>query len=141
MLLSLTAFSQTDTTTKSKADTSKIVVFPVWMVKEVAKDLVRYDSVSSELQSEKSKNELLTLNSNLKDSLLAVKDSAIAGYKGRDSSYTRLSFLKDQKTETYKSGYESVKSLYIKEKKINKVYQIIIVILTTTNLVCLLSKH
>ena len=117
------------------------MVWPMWMAKEVAKDLVRYDSVSAELQSEKSKNELLTLDSNLKDSLLAVKDSAIAEYKGRDSSYTKLAFLKDQKVEAYKNGYDSVKKLYIKEKKVNKFYQIVITVLVTTNLVCLLSKH
>jgi hypothetical protein len=136
----LTAFSQVDTA-KNKIDSVKNVVLPFWMAKEVVKDLVRYDSISSELKTEKSKNQLLVFNDNLKDSLLISKDAEILEYKKRDSSLAKIDFLKDQRAETYKSGYEFAKDLYIKEKRTNKFFQVVIIVLTTTNLICLLSKH
>jgi hypothetical protein len=142
VMLSLTAFSQADTlASKSKRDTVPVVVLPTRVAKEVAKDLVRLDSVSSELETEKGKNRLLSLNNKVKDSLIAEKDSSLKAYGAKDSVYTKYSFLKDQQTNAYKDGYQKVKASYIKEKRINKFYQILITVLATTNLVCLLSKH
>lgn len=140
-MLSLTAFSQADTlASKSKRDTVPVVL-SAQVAKEVAKDLVRLDSVSSELEVEKGKNRLLFLNSKVKDSLIAAKDSSLKVYEAKDSVYTKYSFLKDQQTDTYKDGYQKVKASYIKEKRINKFYQIVITVLAVTNVVCVLSKH
>jgi hypothetical protein len=92
MLLSLTAFSQTVT---KNYITDSIVPLPKFVAKEVAKDLIRKDSLLTELAICKSNSDLLNENLSNKDKIISSKDSIISIYGEKEKNWFSIIELKD----------------------------------------------
>lgn len=106
-------FSQTDTVsiqTKS---------FPITIVKEIAKDLIRYDSV---------KNELLYTNNLLieNEKKVSLKDSLLFSYIEKEQKYREIIKLNNEKYQVLESNFVSNQNLLKKEKMKNTINQILI---------------
>ena len=111
--LPLIVFSQTDTVsiqTKS---------FPITIVKEIAKDLIRYDSV---------KNELLYTNNLLieNEKKVSLKDSLLFSYIEKEQKYREIIKLNNEKYQVLESNFVSNQNLLKKEKMKNTINQILI---------------
>jgi hypothetical protein len=109
----LIVFSQTDTVsiqTKS---------FPITIVKEIAKDLIRYDSV---------KNELLYTNNLLieNEKKVSLKDSLLFSYIEKEQKYREIIKLNNEKYQVLESNFVSNQNLLKKEKMKNTINQILI---------------
>lgn len=92
MLASSIAFSQI--ATKSFTADS-IIPLPKVVAKEVVKDLIRKDSLESELKVTQKNMGLLEHNLTAKDSLLTSKDGVIELYKEKEKNYNTMIDLKD----------------------------------------------
>jgi len=92
MLASSIAFSQI--ATKSFTADS-IIPLPKIVAKEVAKDLIRKDSLESELKVTQKTMGLLEHNLTAKDSLLTSKDGIIDLYQQKEKNYNTMIDLKD----------------------------------------------
>jgi hypothetical protein len=92
MLASSIAFSQI--ATKSFTADS-IIPLPKIVAKEVAKDLIRKDSLESELKVTQKNMGLLEHNLTAKDSLITSKDGIIDLYKEKEKNYNTMIDLKD----------------------------------------------
>ncbi len=106
-------FSQTDTVsiqTKS---------FPITIVKEIAKDLIRYDSV---------KNELLYTNNLLieNEKKVSLKDSLLFSYIEKEQKYREIIKLNNEKYQVLESNFVNNQNLLKKEKMKNTINQILI---------------
>ncbi len=106
-------FSQTDTVsiqTKS---------FPITIVKEIAKDLIRYDSV---------KNELLYTNNLLieNEKKVSLKDSLLFSYIEKEQKYMEIIKLNNEKYQVLESNFVNNQNLLKKEKMKNTINQILI---------------
>jgi hypothetical protein len=109
----LIVFSQTDTVsiqTKS---------FPITIVKEIAKDLIRYDSV---------KNELLYTNNLLieNEKKVSLKDSLLFSYIEKEQKYREIIKLNNEKYQVLESNFVNNQNLLKKEKMKNTINQILI---------------
>jgi hypothetical protein len=109
----LIVFSQTDTVsiqTKS---------FPITIVKEIAKDLIRYDSV---------KNELLYTNNLLieNEKKVSLKDSLLFSYIEKEQKYMEIIKLNNEKYQVLESNFVNNQNLLKKEKMKNTINQILI---------------
>jgi hypothetical protein len=108
-----TVFSQTDTVsiqTKS---------FPITIVKEIAKDLIRYDSV---------KNELLHVNKLILETekKIYLKDSLLFSYIEKEQKYKDIIKINNEKYQVLESNFVSNQNLLKKEKMKNTINQILI---------------
>jgi len=92
MLASSIAFSQI--ATKSYTADS-IIPLPKIVAKEVAKDLIRKDSLESELKVTQKTMGLLEHNLTAKDSLITSKDGIIDLYQQKEKNYNTMIDLKD----------------------------------------------
>jgi hypothetical protein len=106
-------FSQTDTVsiqTKS---------FPITIVKEIAKDLIRYDSV---------KNELLHVNNLILETekKIYLKDSLLFSYIEKEQKYKDIIKINNEKYQVLESNFVSNQNLLKKEKMKNTINQILI---------------
>lgn len=106
-------FSQTDTVsiqTKS---------FPITIVKEIAKDLIRYDSV---------KNELLHINKVILETekKIYLKDSLLFSYIEKEQKYKDIIKINNEKYQVLESNFVSNQNLLKKEKMKNTINQILI---------------
>lgn len=99
MLVSSIAFSQTNTGTIT---TDSIVPLPKNVAKEVVKDLIRKDSLESELKVCQKNTELLEQNLTLKDSIILSKDTQISLQKEKEVNYETMLQLKDTQIENFK---------------------------------------
>lgn len=105
----------------SQADTVSIQTktFPIAIVKEIAKDLVRYDSV---------KNELLIVNNIAieNNKKLFLKDSLLFSYIEREQKYKEIIKIQNEKYDVLNNSYISNGILLKKEKSKNTINQILI---------------
>jgi hypothetical protein len=92
LLVNLTAFSQI--VTKSTT-TDSIIPLPKNVAKEVAKDIIRKDSLETELKSVKLDVSLLKNNLVAKDSIIISKDAIIALWVEKEKNYLSIINLKD----------------------------------------------
>lgn len=105
----------------SQADTVSIQTktFPIAIVREIAKDLVRYDSV---------KNELLIVN-NLaieNNKKLFLKDSLLFSYIEKEEKYKEIIKIQNEKYNILNDSYIINANLLKKEKVKNTINQILI---------------
>ncbi len=92
MLVSSIAFSQTNT---ANTTTDSIVPLPKNVAREVVKDLLRKDSLESELKVCQENMGLLEHNLTLKDSIILSKDTQISLQKQKETNYETVIQLKD----------------------------------------------
>ena len=88
-------------------------------MKEIAKDLIRYDSVRNELNTT---NNLIIENSRK----LALKDSLLFSYIEKEQKYKELIKVQNDKYEVLNYSYIDNKNLLQKEKTKNVINQILI---------------
>jgi hypothetical protein len=105
----------------SQADTGSIQTktFPIAIVREIAKDLVRYDSV---------KNELIIVN-NLaieNNKKLFLKDSLLFSYIEKEQKYKEIIKIQNEKYNVLNESYMNNNNLLKKEKVKNTINQILI---------------
>ena len=105
----------------SQADTVSIQTktFPIAIVREIAKDLVRYDSV---------KNELLIVNHLVieNDKKLFLKDSLFFSYIEKEQKYKEIIKIQNEKYGILNDNYINNNNLLKKEKVKNTINQILI---------------
>jgi hypothetical protein len=92
MLVSSIAFSQLAT---KRNTVDSIILLPKIVAKEVVKDLIRKDSLESELKITKINTGLLKNNLIAKDSIITSKNSIIELYKEKENNYNTMIDLKD----------------------------------------------
>lgn len=92
MLLSLTVFSQNVT---KNLTTDSIIPLPKSVAIEVVKDILRKDSLESEIMVAKLNIDLLQNIISNKDSMITSKDNIISIYKEKEKNYTTVITLKD----------------------------------------------
>lgn len=106
-------FSQTDTVS------IQTKTFPIAIVREIAKDLVRYDSM---------KNELIIVN-NLaieNNKKLFLKDSLLFSYIEKEQKYKEIIKIQNEKYNVLNESYMNNNNLLKKEKVKNTINQILI---------------
>ncbi len=105
----------------SQADTVSIQTktFPIAIVREIAKDLVRYDSV---------KNELLIVNHLVieNDKKLFLKDSLLFSYIEKELKFKEIIKIQNEKYGILNDNYINNNNLLKKEKVKNTINQILI---------------
>ena len=105
----------------SQADTVSIQTktFPIAIVREIAKDLVRYDSV---------KNELLIVNHLTieNEKKLFLKDSLLFSYIEKEQKYKEIIKIQNEKYGILNDSYINNNNLLKKEKVKNTINQILI---------------
>ena len=106
--LSLTAFSQTDTNNKEK-----VKCFPIHVAKQIAKDLLRGDSVMAEL---KLTNEQLTKT----EEKVVLKDSVISTMVIKEKNYISIIGAQDSKFTVMENYSKKLEFQLKKEKVKNK---------------------
>ena len=106
--LSLTAFSQTDTNNKEK-----VKCFPIHVTKQIAKDLLRGDSVMAEL---KLTNEQLTKT----EEKVVLKDSVISTMVIKEKNYISIIGAQDSKFTVMENYSKKLEFQLKKEKVKNK---------------------
>jgi hypothetical protein len=92
MLVSSIAFSQLATKNNT---VDSFIVLPKIVAKEVVKDLIRKDSLESELNITKTNMGLLKNNIIAKDSIISSKNGIIELYKEKENNYNTMIDLKD----------------------------------------------
>lgn len=105
----------------SQADTVSIQTktFPIAIVREIAKDLVRYDSVKNELLIVNN----LTIENNKK---LFLKDSLLFSYIEKEEKYKEIIKIQNEKYNILNDSYIINANLLKKEKVKNTINQILI---------------
>lgn len=105
----------------SQADTVSIQIktFPIAIVREIAKDLVRYDSVKNELLIVNN----LTIENNKK---LFLKDSLLFSYIEKEDKYKEIIKIQNEKYTILNDSYMNNANLLKKEKVKNTINQILI---------------
>jgi hypothetical protein len=105
----------------SQADTVSIQTktFPIAIVREIAKDLVRYDSVKNELLIVNN----LTIENNKK---LFLKDSLLFSYIEKEDKYKEIIKIQNEKYTILNDSYINNAKLLKKEKVKNTINQILI---------------
>ena len=99
LLVSSIAFSQNAIHTKDS-----VIVLSKSVAKDVAKDLIKKDSLETELVIVKKNQSLLQTNLMLKDSIIATKDRQIDIYKIKDDlNHTILGLTNEQKANLQKT--------------------------------------
>ena len=106
--LSLTAFSQTDTNNKEK-----VKCFPIHVAKQIAKDLLRGDSVMAEL---KLVNEQLVKT----EEKVSLKDSVISIMVIKEKNYISIIESQDSKFTVMENYSKKLEFQLKKEKVKNK---------------------
>ena len=105
----------------SQADTVSIQTktFPIAIVREIAKDLVRYDSV---------KNELLIVNhlSIENEKKLFLKDSLLFSYIEKEQKYKEIIKIQNEKYDILNESYMINNNLLKKQKVKNTINQILV---------------
>ena len=105
----------------SQADTVSIQTktFPIAIVREIAKDLVRYDSV---------KNELLIVNNLVLENnkKLFLKDSLLFSYIEKEEKYKEIIKIQNEKYVILNDSYITNANLLKKETVKNTINQILI---------------
>jgi hypothetical protein len=111
--LPLIVFSQTDTVS------IQTKTFPIAIVKEIAKDLIRYDSV---------KNELLIVNHLAieNEKKLFLKDSLLFSYIEKEQKYKEIIKIQNEKYDILNESYMINNNLLKKQKVKNTINQILI---------------
>jgi hypothetical protein len=104
----LTAFSQTDTNNKEK-----VKCFPIHVTKQIAKDLLRGDSVMAEL---KLTNEQLTKT----EEKVVLKDSVISTMVIKEKNYISIIGAQDSKFTVMENYSKKLEFQLKKEKVKNK---------------------
>lgn len=106
-------FSQTDTVS------IQTKTFPIAIVKEIAKDLIRYDSI---------KNELLIVNHLAieNEKKLFLKDSLLFSYIEKEQKYKEIIKIQNEKYDILNESYMINNNLLKKQKVKNTINQILI---------------
>ncbi len=94
MLASLIVFSQTGIK-NTIINKDSIVPLPKNVAKAVVKDLIRNDSLLTELEAVKKNEKLLQDNLRLKDNVIESKDDIIALHRARENNFNTMLTLKD----------------------------------------------
>ena len=105
----------------SQADTVSIQTktFPIAIVREIAKDLVRYDSVKNELLIVNN----LTIENNKK---LFLKDSLLFSYIEKEQKYKEIIKIQNEKYDILNESYMINNNLLKKQKVKNTINQILV---------------
>ena len=105
----------------SQVDTVSIQTktFPIAIVREIAKDLVRYDSVKNELVIVNN----LAIENNKK---LFLKDSLLFSYIEKEDKYKEIIKIQNEKYTILNDSYINNAKLLKKEKVKNTINQILI---------------
>ena len=111
--LSLTAFSQTDTNNKEK-----VKCFPIHVAKQIAKDLLRGDSVMAEL---KLVNEQLVKT----EEKVSLKDSVISIMVIKEKNYISIIDAQDGKF-TVMENYSKKLEFQLKKEKVKNKFTLMI---------------
>ena len=106
-------FTQTDTTS------IQTKTFPIFIVKEIAKDLIRYDSVRNELNFV---NNLILEN----EKKSTIKDSLLIIFIERENKYKEVIKIQNEKYTILERNLMDNQSLLKKEKVKNTINQILI---------------
>ena len=105
----------------SQLDTVSIQTktFPIAIVREIAKDLVRYDSV---------KNELLIVNhiAIQNEKKLFLKDSLLFSYIEKEEKYKEIIKIQNEKYDILNESYINNNNLLKKQKVKNTINQILV---------------
>ncbi len=105
----------------SQLDTVSIQTktFPIAIVREIAKDLVRYDSV---------KNELLIVNhiAIQNEKKLFLKDSLLFSYIEKEEKYKEIIKIQNEKYDILNESYTNNNNLLKKQKVKNTINQILV---------------
>ena len=105
----------------SQVDTVSIQTktFPIAIVREIAKDLVRYDSV---------KNELLIVNhiAIQNEKKLFLKDSLLFSYIEKEEKYKEIIKIQNEKYDILNESYTNNNNLLKKQKVKNTINQILV---------------
>lgn len=105
----------------SQVDTVSIQTktFPIAIVREIAKDLVRYDSV---------KNELLIVNhiAIQNEKKLFLKDSLLFSYIEKEEKYKEIIKIQNEKYDILNESYINNNNLLKKQKVKNTINQILV---------------
>jgi hypothetical protein len=109
----LTAFSQTDTNNKEK-----VKCFPIHVAKQIAKDLLRGDSVMAEL---KLTNEQLTKT----EEKVVLKDSVISTMVIKEKNYISIIGAQDSKF-TVMENYSKKLEFQLKKEKVKNKFKSIL---------------
>ena len=107
MLASLTVFSQTGT---APIITDSIVPLPKNVAKEVVKDLLRKDSLQSEVNTCLENQILYEKNLELKDSVISSKSNQILLYQEKEKNYDTIIQLKDLQKQNLESAVDVLKN-------------------------------
>jgi hypothetical protein len=109
----LIVFSQVDTVS------IQTKTFPIAIVREIAKDLVRYDSV---------KNELLIVNhiAIQNEKKLFLKDSLLFSYIEKEEKYKEIIKIQNEKYDILNESYINNNNLLKKQKVKNTINQILV---------------
>ena len=110
--LSLTAFSQTDTSNK-KPTQEPVKCLPVSTFKEIAKDLLKGDSAKAELKL--ANEQIVKL-----EEKVSLKDSVIVTMQQKEENYKTIIGAHEQKFSTLENYTKSVELKLKKEKVKNK---------------------
>lgn len=89
----MTAFSQSGTNNTTR-DSS--VILPKKVAIEAVKDIIRKDSLESEVKILKANEKLLVENITLQDSIIKSKNSQIGIYQHREANFDKIISFKDQ---------------------------------------------
>lgn len=92
MLVNLIAFSQTGTKNTTINDSIRL---PKSVARAVAKDIVRKDSLTTEINILKKNMGLMETNLGLKDKVISTKDSIITLHQEKEKNYLLMLDYKD----------------------------------------------
>lgn len=125
LMLSLTAFSQKDTTTNTKT-------FPIPVVRQIMKDLLSGDSAKAQLQV----TEKILFETEKK---VVVKDSIISTLREKEANYIQIINSEKQKFEIVET-YSKKLELELKKEKVKNKFKSIVGTATIGVLAFLLLK-
>ena len=125
LMLSLTAFSQKDTTTNTKT-------FPIPVVRQIMKDLLSGDSAKAQLQV----TEKILFETEKK---VVVKDSIISTLREKEANYIQIVNSEKQKFEIVET-YSKKLELELKKEKVKNKFKSIVGTATIGVLAFLLLK-
>lgn len=129
LLLSLTAFSQADTTKCIKCT----VTLPCEVARQVAADLIKKDSVQAELAV--TQDELFATQQ-----IVELKDSTIITYMEKEEVYKQIIAAYEQKEGEYISIIKKLEKVNCRQKRTTKWFKTATSVLAATTLVLLLAK-
>lgn len=114
MLASLIAFSQANTRTSI---TDSVIILPKAVAKEVAKDIIRKDSVQAQLKIVQNSLILSEKNNELKDSVISNQNQQITLWVEKGKNYETTIMLKDEQKKNLELAIKPLQDELKKAKR------------------------